>query len=99
MFKIIRHPNFRRLAFAAFFLILLGALLFMFLEDWSFIDALYFTVTTILTVGYGDLHVTNTLSKIIAIIYMLLAVPFVLGFIELMAELVHDRILEDAKRK
>lgn len=71
----------------------------MYLEGWEFVDALYFTVTTILTIGYGDLHVTRTISKIVAIIFMLLVVPFVLGFIELAAELVHDRILKDAKHK
>ncbi len=98
MFKVMRHPDFQRLAFLAFVFILVGTMLFKVLEGWSFVDALYFTVTTVLTVGYGDLHVTHTLSKVVAIVYMLLVVPFVLGFIELVAELVHDRILEDVKR-
>lgn len=96
--KIIRHPQFKKLTLIAGILVIIGTFLFMLLEGWSFIDALYFTITTILTIGYGDLHVTHTLSKIVAIIYMLLAVPFVLGFIELMAELVHDEILDKVKR-
>ncbi len=87
-----------RLTVVAIVFVLIGAGLFMALEGWSFIDALYFTVSTVLTVGYGDLHVTHTVSKVVAIVYMFLVVPFVLGYIELVAELVHDRILRDRKR-
>lgn len=97
MLKIFRHPNFVRLSVAAFVFILIGTGLFMALEGWSFIDALYFTVATVLTIGYGDLHVTHTVSKVVAITYMFLVVPFVLGYIELVAELVHDQILRDHK--
>jgi hypothetical protein len=35
-----------------------GTMLFMLLEpEWSFIDALYFTASSVFTVGYGDLTV------------------------------------------
>ena len=36
--------------------------------------ALYFTVTTVLTVGYGDIHAYNTAERIIAIILMIVGV-------------------------
>ncbi len=98
MFKVVRHKDFQRLALLAALFIVIGTFLFMALEGWSLVDSLYFTVSTILTVGYGDVHVTHDFSKVVAVVYMLLVVPFVLGFIELVAELIHDRILEDVKR-
>lgn len=40
-----------------------GTLFYSRVEGWSAFDSLYFTVVTITTVGYGDLHPTNVLSK------------------------------------
>lgn len=37
-------------------LLLFGSLGFVWLEGWSFFDALYMTVTTLSTVGYGEVH-------------------------------------------
>jgi hypothetical protein len=36
-------------------LLILGIVIFMLLEEWSFVDALYFCVSSLMTVGYGDL--------------------------------------------
>jgi len=37
-------------------LLLFGSLGFVWLEGWNFFDALYMTVTTLSTVGYGEVH-------------------------------------------
>lgn len=37
------------------------------LEDWSYVDSLYFTSMTITTVGYGDLVPTTDASKLFTI--------------------------------
>ena len=41
----------------------IGTIGFMLLEDLSFLDALYFTIVTISTVGYGDISPTTAASK------------------------------------
>ena len=46
---------------------LLGTLGFMVLEGFSLTDALYFSVVTVTTVGYGDIHPTTTLGKFLAL--------------------------------
>jgi voltage-gated potassium channel len=44
-------------------ILLLGSLGFVWLEGWSFFDALYMTVTTLTTVGYGEVHPLTSLGK------------------------------------
>jgi len=47
-------------------------------EKWGYLDALYFSVITLATVGYGDLHPTNPVSKIFTIFYVLMGVGLAL---------------------
>lgn len=44
----------------------LGVAAFMSVEHLSLLDALYFTVVTVATVGYGDIHPQSDLGKILA---------------------------------
>jgi uncharacterized PurR-regulated membrane protein YhhQ (DUF165 family) len=45
------------------------------LDTWGlYCTSLYFTVTTITTVGYGDLHAENVLERGISILIMIIGV-------------------------
>ena len=50
-------------------------------EGWSAIDALYFSVMTMSTVGYGDLVPTTQLSKIFTIIFTFLSIGIFVAWI------------------
>lgn len=54
-------------------------------EGWSKIDALYFSVMTMSTVGYGDLAPTTDNSKLFTIIFTFLSVGI---FVSLNAKIV-----------
>ena len=54
--------------------IALGTILFHRLEPWTWIQAFYFSVVTITTVGYGDLAPSGDLSRLFAAIYILTGV-------------------------
>ncbi|SGY76217.1 BQ5605_C005g03475 [Microbotryum silenes-dioicae] len=47
----------------------LGSLVFSFMEDFSYIDSLYFTIVTITSVGFGDLIPTTVGAKIFSFFY------------------------------
>jgi voltage-gated potassium channel len=60
-------------------LIFLGTLVYHNLEGWSWISSFYFSVTTITTVGYGDLHPTTDTSRLFTSIYVLSGVAIALA--------------------
>lgn len=65
----------------------------------SFLDAVYFSVTTMTTVGFGDVHPVTSAGKILAIVMMLIGTGFYVSFTAVLASLVMDieRSLRDPK--
>jgi voltage-gated potassium channel len=52
-------------------LLIFGSLGFMWLEGWNFFDALYMTVTTLATVGYGEIHPLDRIGRIYNMVLIL----------------------------
>ena len=52
-------------------LVLSGTIFYWRFEDWTIIEALYFSVVTLTTVGYGDLSPTSAGTQIFTIVYIL----------------------------
>jgi hypothetical protein len=55
-------------------LIAIGTVSYRILEGWTWIQAFYFAVATISTVGYGDLSPTTDGSRLFTAIYILVGV-------------------------
>jgi voltage-gated potassium channel len=51
--------------------VLVGAVLFHWLEGWDWLDAVYFVIITLTTIGYGDFSPTMPITKLITIFYAL----------------------------
>lgn len=56
-------------------IVVIGAVFYQFVEGWNWIDSTYFAVSTLTTVGFGDLHPTHSISRLFMIFYMLLGIP------------------------
>jgi voltage-gated potassium channel len=62
--------------------LLVGVLVYHWLEGWSFLDALYFCVVSLATVGYGDLTPTTPLAKMFTIIYLINGIGILLALFD-----------------
>lgn len=60
-------------------LLSLGTIGFMFIENVSFTDAIYFSIVTMATVGYGDIHPQTEIGKILALVIIIGGVGTFLG--------------------
>ncbi len=64
----------RRLLPLILSVLLFGTVGFWIIEDWPFLDALYMTIITLSTVGYGEVHNLSVTGKVFATILILFGV-------------------------
>ena len=56
-----------------------GTWIFHYLEDWSWAESFYFSVATLSTVGYGDIHPSNDGTRIVTALFILVGVGIVIA--------------------
>ncbi len=86
---LLRDPQFVRLFGLVLLLLISGAYIYRRLEGWSYLDAFYFTVITLTTVGYGDFSPHTDLGKIFSMLYILLGLGVLGSMIALISEKSH----------
>src|ERR687894_2137098 len=80
-----RDPDFRTLVILVIFTLMTGTIFYSLQEGWSLVDALYFSVTTLTTVGLGDLSPATTIGKLFTIVYIFSGIGLLAGFINTVA--------------
>lgn len=79
---------------------LLGAFGYMVLEGWDAVDALYMTVMTLATVGYGEVHELDHIGKLYTMVLIVFGVGFFLYVIGSVVQfMVEGRIMALLGRK
>lgn len=75
---------FRLVATAALAMIALGTVFYHFQEGLGWIDALYFSVMSLATVGYGDIVPHTAFGKLFTTVYVLVGFGLIAAFANLL---------------
>ena len=76
-------PDMKGLIEILVFILSFGTLFYHFVEGWSILDSLYFSVATLVTVGYGNFAPKTDIGKMFTIVYIFVGVGAFLGFMNL----------------
>jgi len=75
--------------------VIFSSWIYQYLERWSFLDAIYFSITTLTMVGYGDIYPVTNWGKIFTIFFHLFGISITLYAFAVIGEYVigniHDK--------
>jgi voltage-gated potassium channel len=77
----IQNREYRELLYTSLLIICVGTIVFHYLEGWRWLDAVYFCVMTLTTIGYGDFSPVTDAGKIFNMVYVIIGLGLILGFI------------------
>ncbi|MFN8596544.1 MAG: potassium channel family protein [Anaerolineae bacterium] len=86
--QLLQRPESRALLLTAFSVIAIGTVFYHGVEGWSWLDAAYFCVVTMATIGYGDLTPKTDAGKLFTIVYILIGLGVISGFFAVLGETV-----------
>lgn len=79
--RALKEPEARGALRSAGLLLFTGVIFYMLVEHWSFVDSLYFCVTTLTTVGFGNPAPSTDLGKLFTVFFVLSGVGMFLAVI------------------
>ena len=82
LLDLLRDRDSRRVFLWALATLLLGAFFYHWVEGWSLLDALYFCVVSLATVGYGDLTPTTPIARMFTIVYLINGIGILLALFD-----------------
>jgi uncharacterized membrane protein len=81
--QVIDQHAYKLLTIAALVLVVTGTVVYRWLEDWSWVDSVYFSVVAVTTVGFGDLTPTTDAAKVFTIGYLVVGVSLITTYLNL----------------
>ena len=77
----LKDEEYRDLLLTTSIVIAFGSIIYHYLEGWTWIDSIYFSVITLTTVGYGDFSPQTDGGKLFTIFYIIIGIGIILSFI------------------
>ena len=84
----VKEPETRALLMLAGLVLIVGVVFYVNVEHWSIINAIYFCVVTLGTVGYGDLTPTTDVGKLFTVLYIIVGLGVIGGFFATLGRLI-----------
>ena len=75
----------RNLFFIVTGFVIVGTIVYKYVEGWGWVDSYYFSVMTLTTVGYGDLTPVTTTGKIFTTLFVFGGLGIVFTFVQTLA--------------
>jgi hypothetical protein len=82
LWDVLKDHDSRPVFYFALGMLALGTFVYHWLEGWSYLDALYFCVISLATIGYGDLTPTTAIAKAFTIVYVINGVVILLALFD-----------------
>jgi voltage-gated potassium channel len=82
LLDVLRDKESRLVFYWALVVLVIGTLVYHWLEGWSYLDASYFCVISLATIGYGDLTPTTPGAKMFTIIYVINGIAILMALID-----------------
>lgn len=80
-------------------LLVIGTIAYRALEDWSWVDSLYFSAVAVTTVGFGDLTPSTDASKLFTVVYVLSGIGIITTYVNLRLQVRAERMGEKRRDK
>lgn len=78
----LKDAAYRKLLLTSVLIISFGSTVYHYVEGWSWVDSIYFSVITLTTVGYGDFSPQTDAGKLFTIFYIIIGLGMILAFID-----------------
>jgi voltage-gated potassium channel len=85
-------PAVKGLLTLTFTLVTVASLFYAAVEGWSLLDAAYFAVITIATIGYGDLVPKTAAGKVFTIVYVICGIGIFVAAVGALGEHIANRV-------
>lgn len=83
--------RFRYVVLIALTVISTGTIFYHYFMPLKWLDAIYFSVITITTVGYGDIHPNSDITKLFTIFYVLFGVGIIAASLNIIVKIAAQR--------
>lgn len=81
LLSFLKDKQYRDLLITTLVILGIGTVVYHYIEGWSWIDSIYFSIITLTTIGYGDFSPQTDTGKIFTIFYIVLGIGIILSFI------------------
>lgn len=81
LISFLKDREYRGLLIASGVIVIVGTVVYHFVEGWNWLDSLYFSTITLTTIGYGDFAPQTDAGKAFTVVYIAIGVGLILAFI------------------